>query len=168
MKAQNNFKPWTLEEVRAVINYPKTWAWTKALSKELGRTPSATAYINTAFNAWCRGDMRYSTPRLSKYFMIITDAKKNAQTTYSAEATMLPMKKEQPMTALQIADHIDKQIEYLTRLFQALGEAIVKEQYAHVNKELKDQKEKIADLEAQLREAKATTKTSIKSLFNLS
>lgn len=165
MKAKNNFKPWTLEEVRAVINYPKTWAWAKALSKELGRSDKATAYINTAFNAWTRGNNRYMTPTLQRYFSIITDPKKNAQ--MEQKPLTIPAQKGN-VTAAEIAELIQADIEEITVLFHKLGEAIVKEQYQAVNKELETQRERIAELEAELAELQQTkSKPTIKSLFNL-
>ena len=172
MKNINNFKPWTLEEVRTVINEPKVWAWSQGLSKKLGRSPKAIAFINTAFNAWTRGNKRYMTPALESYFKIITDPVKNAQNHYVVEAIMLPpiqKSEKRPFTASEIAERIEVEIKNIKTSFVQLGEAIVKEQYASVNKELEQRAERIQELEAQLEEAnKRPERTSIKSLFNIS
>lgn len=175
MKAQNNHKTWTLDEVRTVINYPKTWAWAKACSREIGRTGAAIGYIMTAFNAYSRGDERYvkNQKALKSYFDIMLDPVKNAQVIHTAvNVSSSPIRPVGSPSA--IVGEIEKNMEKMQGLFMKLGDAIVREQYAHVNKELEqkesiinDQAREIERLEKLVREQEHQGKFDLKSYFNI-
>lgn len=189
MKAENRFKSWTLEDVRAVVNHPKIWGWSKEVAKDLGRSPKSVTWIDTAFNAWTKGDNRYCSASMIRHFLVVTNPVKNAQTDYYksvsantnpefvpfVEATGSSASPIRPVgTPSAIVGEIEKNMEKMQGLFMKLGDAIVREQYGHVNRELEqketiinDQAREIERLEKLVREQEHQGKFDLKSYFNI-
>lgn len=177
MKAENRFKHWTLEDVRAVVNHPKVWGWSKEVARDLGRSPKSVTWINTAFNAWTKGDNRYCSPSMIRHFLIITNPITNAKTHAENTANIMDgavTVMRSGTRASDIVQQIENQIPVIEALFMKLGDAIVREKYEHVNKELEqkeaiinDQAREIERLEKLVREQEHQGKFDLKSYFNI-
>lgn len=162
----NRFKPYTVQEVMEIINAPRSWGWCRKVGKQIGRSAKSVAYVNTCYNRYKEGNREYPGPSLVKLFDIATN---KTMSEYKVEAIMLPPTQAiaQAKTSKEIADAIERQIAEIEALFLKLGDAIVKEQYHAVNKELQARQARIEELEAQIKEMEQKGKFDIKSYFNI-